>query len=139
MGLGRLHVHSFHGLSQIKSSAGSKHFITFTMRAATIGKKHFALTYYFTLIAVDNNCSSRIHTNAQQTPIRRHAFGHSVFPMHLNYVRNDEDITNKSKSPVVYRDKPARSHFGGDKTYRSQYKGASGTSTDYSAAGQHNL
>jgi hypothetical protein len=46
MGLGRLHVHSFHGLSQIKSSAGSKHFITFTIRAATIGKKDFALTYY---------------------------------------------------------------------------------------------
>ena len=96
MRLGRLHVHSFHGLGQIKSSAGSERFIAFTIPAAAIGKKDLAVTYYFTLIAVDNNCSSGIYTNAQQTPIRRHAFSHSVFPIHLG-------VAILEQQPTMYK------------------------------------
>lgn len=65
MGLGMLHVHSLHGLSQIKSIASSQRSVAFTLPAAAIGKKDLAVPYHFTLIAADNNCSSGIYANTQ--------------------------------------------------------------------------
>lgn len=44
---------------------------------------------------------------------------------------------NKSKRPVVHRDKPGRTHFRGVESYRSEHKGAGGAPTDHSATGQH--